>query len=486
MGSSPLAGEQRGAGALEGRLAVVHAIAAIRHPHLIVMSKVSDGAGFEPETNAGLSLFQVSRALEGFGPLSLRFGLRILLDTLSGLGALHRAEGDGQSMGFVHGGVAPGTIVVGRDGIARLIPLVPAHWGPVGEPDRHVLGYTAPEKLLGDPVDQSADIYSIGVLLWEAIMGTRLFRDLGRDAIITRLVGGKVPYPVPFSDAPWGVPLADVALRALEVEPSARWPHVGAMGAQIENLVGKHVATSSELAALVRGIAGGAPRESFSDAVTMRREPSAAELGTLRQTFPDEAATTRWQRLSSLPAVSKPAEDPEAPPPPSSPRRIVSPAIVATLPGLAGPSEGPPASEPVAEVHESFDGVSPRRRAPRAPRQWTIVGSALAVGLALGAVATLKLHHPAVSPPAATVAAAAAFPLAPPIPSAPPAVSAESPGVGLASDATAPLASATLSATSAPAKAPLPTKGPRAKAPRPAAPAPAPAPAKGKQDLFGI
>ena len=33
--------------------------------------------------------------------------------------------------------------------------------------------YTAPEILLADPFDQRADVYSIGVLLWEAIMGTR-------------------------------------------------------------------------------------------------------------------------------------------------------------------------------------------------------------------------------------------------------------------------------------------------------------------------
>ena len=247
-------------------------IADLRHPHLIVMRRQADGAGFEPEFGGGMSLAELSCSEAGWFPLPLRVSLRILLDGLSGLAAIHQATQNGKPIDFVHGELAPSNIFVGPDGLGRLVPVLPAHWNEKAQPNPDVTGYIAPERLLGDVFGQPADVFSAGVLLWEAITGKTLFRNWPLDAIVTQLIGRKVPYPIPFGDALWGVPLADVAMRALLVDPTERWNQVGALGAQIETIARGHLASPDEIAALVAGFAAGKGRgsmTSLSDATTV-------------------------------------------------------------------------------------------------------------------------------------------------------------------------------------------------------------------------
>jgi len=187
----------------------------------------------------------------------LRVQVRLLLDALSGLAALHQAKLNGKPLSFVHGEFAPHNILVGRDGIARLIPLVKSHWMDPPVPAPESLGYVAPERLLGDVFDQRADIFSAGVLFWEAVAAKGLFGNLRMDAVVTQLVGSKVVHPAPPPDAPWGAALADVAMQAIAVDPADRWPHVGVMGAEIETIADGFLPSSEEVAQLMRRRAQG-------------------------------------------------------------------------------------------------------------------------------------------------------------------------------------------------------------------------------------
>src|SRR5262249_2393673 len=126
-------------------------------------------------------------------------------------------------------------------------------------------------------------------------MGRPLFRDLPAATIIKRLTDGQVPYPIPFSDAPWGVPLAEVALRALEMDPEKRWPDVESMALRIERIADEHLATAPQVGVI--GVGGG--RESISDAVTARALSISDDV------------TTPWQRHnSSLSAMVTPIHMP--------------------------------------------------------------------------------------------------------------------------------------------------------------------------------
>jgi serine/threonine-protein kinase len=367
-------------------------VADLRHPHLIVMRRNAEGPGFEPELAGGLSLAELSRSEAGWFPLPLRVSLRILLDALSGLASVHQATQNGNTIDFVHGEVAPSNIIVGRDGLGRLVPVLPAHWNERAQPNADVTGYIAPERLLGDVFGQPADVFSAGVLLWEAVTGKPLFRNWPLDAIVTQLIGRKVPYPIPFGDALWGVPLADVAMRALSVDPAERWAHVGALGAQVETIARGHLASSDEIAALVAGFAAGMGRGSIT---------SISDVETLPPPPPAAATVTSLSPTAST--IQSPSEPPEAAVPDEAPAAELSPvakrweAPPPSAPRIWLPSDqnaGPvsAAEAPASgDVADSWSGIAPYSTPGLSRRSKTIVWAAVSASLAITGIAAYQL-----------------------------------------------------------------------------------------------
>src|SRR5215216_3604815 len=103
-------------------IASLRAIAALKSPHLALVRPARIGLGFESAGANQKTLAEVESLLGGPGRLSLPHALRWLLDVMNGLGVLHR------TLSFVHGEVQPEHVVLGEDGVGRLIPVVRAHW----------------------------------------------------------------------------------------------------------------------------------------------------------------------------------------------------------------------------------------------------------------------------------------------------------------------------------------------------------------------
>jgi hypothetical protein len=374
----------------------IQVIGGLRHPHLIVMRRNVEGGGFDPEIGGGMSLAELSRSEAGWFPLPLRVGLRILLDALSGLAAIHQATQNGKPLEFVHGEFAPSNIFVGPDGLGRLVPVLPSHWNERAQPSPDVTGYIAPERLLGDVFGQPADVFSAGVLLWEAITGKPLFRNWPLDAIVTQLIGRKVPYPIPFGDALWGVPLADVAMRALLVDPAERWNHVGALGAQIETIARGHLASSDEIAALVAGFAAGKGRSSIpsvSDAATIPPPPAPSQATS-------QVVTSLSPTASSIqsPAVHESVAPVELPAPEPAPvaQRWSAPATLESRIWVP-PEPSPPSSERTpdspsssADVAESWSGIAPAS-IPTSRRSKAFVWAAVSASIVVTGIAAYKV-----------------------------------------------------------------------------------------------
>src|SRR5258706_4669616 len=104
------------------RISALTTIAELRHPHLAALRPTPSGVGFEVEPSPGLTFVELAESVSDDAALGLRVRVRVLLDVLSGLAALHRAKQEGKNIGFVHGEVAPHNITVGRDGLRRLVP----------------------------------------------------------------------------------------------------------------------------------------------------------------------------------------------------------------------------------------------------------------------------------------------------------------------------------------------------------------------------
>src|SRR5262249_3779749 len=145
-------------------------------------------------------LVLVMEYIEG-GPLSEllpvppRVAIRILLDVAAGLGAAHALTDDeGRLLDLVHRDVSPHNVLVGTDGVARVTdfgvakmttPNVPrASTGALkGKP-----AYMAPEYVLALRSDARSDVFSLGVLAWEALSGRRLFKATEEIATLEAVV----------------------------------------------------------------------------------------------------------------------------------------------------------------------------------------------------------------------------------------------------------------------------------------------------------
>lgn len=307
-------------------IASLRAIAALKNTHLSPVRPARIGLGFESAGGHQKTLADVERMLGGPGRLSLPYSLRWLLDAMCGLGVLHR------TLGFVHGEVQPDHIVLGDDGVGRLIPVVRAHWvrGEERAPDR--LYYLAPEKLLGDRVDLRSDVFSFGVLLWEAVSAQPLLEAYTVDDIIARLMSGGIPRAHAPEGESWTEPLSSIAERAIAVDPGRRFGSLAEMKEAVEAACSRYLASTPGMVEL------------FQDPQRRTRGISRDSSGpdSQRITLPPHQApaTSRPREGSIAPAATTyggPEEElktrPNAAPLPSAARRP----HVSTLMGNAPP-----------------------------------------------------------------------------------------------------------------------------------------------------
>jgi hypothetical protein len=193
-------------------------VARLRHPNLVRMLPLPGGAGLTPVPGNARCLADFIVPTQTFRRFELPQVLCLLLDVLNGLSALHELKLGGA--GFVHGDVSPRHIYVDEHGTGRLVPLVSGHLMPQARLES--TGYLAPERLLGDQLDARADVYSVGVMLWEALSGKQLFPDVSADAVLARAIGGFPPLK-PHSGSAWAEPLCAIAERAIATNPAQRF-----------------------------------------------------------------------------------------------------------------------------------------------------------------------------------------------------------------------------------------------------------------------
>jgi serine/threonine protein kinase len=201
----------------------------------------------------------------------LETALRVLVEVLSGLGALHAFRGSGQPLNLIHGALTPDAIVVGVDGTTRILNVCPLR--SAEERPGRASAYLAPEVLLADDsADARADVYSVGAMLWEVLSGQPLFPNLQPSAIVTHILSGRPGPPTVRATSAWAQPLADVAARAMAADPQKRFSSASAFAAELRRVAGLKMMSPSKVAAWMEEVHG--------DVVRLRRE--ALERGGAR------------------------------------------------------------------------------------------------------------------------------------------------------------------------------------------------------------
>jgi hypothetical protein len=203
--------------------------------------------------------------------LPLEIALRVLLDVLTGIGALHALRDSSQQpMKLTHGELSPSTILFGSDGVARILHTV-ARRAPDARAEKASLPYLAPEVHSGDAFDSRADIFSVGVLLWELLEGASLTKE-GDEPAGIRVRSAPLPAPSAAAQkAPWAKGLVPVVTRALAAAPEDRWPTAAGLAAEIRKAAGLKLAAASAAAAFAK--------QRFGERVKQRRARWEAAAG---------------------------------------------------------------------------------------------------------------------------------------------------------------------------------------------------------------
>jgi serine/threonine-protein kinase len=209
----------------EARLA-----ARLGHPNIVQTNEVgSDGTHhyMVMEFLDGRSLHRIAKRLKGGFPLGAQ--LRVISEALVGLHYAHELRDfDGEPLGIVHRDVSPLNLFVTFAGEAKVLDFGIAKTVDSSlETKMGVLkgrvAYMAPEQAKGAKVDRRADIYSVGVMLWEAAAGRRLWPGLGEVEILTELVrDGAQPLRSVRPEVPKD--LDRICARAMAYDREQRYP----------------------------------------------------------------------------------------------------------------------------------------------------------------------------------------------------------------------------------------------------------------------
>ena len=206
--------------------------ARIRHPNVVPTLDVVAAKGqllLVMEYVHGESLGRLLRAMRAEKKrIPPRIASAILCGVLHGLHAAHEAKSEeGEPLGIVHRDVSPQNVLVGVDGVARVLDFGIAKAAGRTQTTREgklkgKFAYMAPEQMGGSSVGRAADIYSASVVLWEALTSERLFDADTEAELALRVMTGATRAPSLLSKEV-SVTLDAVTLRGLALDPKQRF-----------------------------------------------------------------------------------------------------------------------------------------------------------------------------------------------------------------------------------------------------------------------
>ena len=286
----------------EARLA-----ARIRHPNVVGTLDVValDGELFlVMEYVQGESLARLMRTLRERGEgVPIPIAVAIVIGVLEGLHAAHEATSDqGEPLGIVHRDVSPQNVLVGTDGVARVVDVGVAKAAGRVQSTRNgqlkgKLGYMAPEQIGGNAT-RATDVHAVAVVLWEMLTARRLFHADSEMQTFSNILSGEL---VPPSTHTPKVPaeIDALVMKGLEPKPEDRFSSAREMARALQRVA--RVASPSDVGEWVESVAGA---NVHSRARMIAAIESSGMLPPAAQSSPEPIDAGRPSVTTSHPPVS--------------------------------------------------------------------------------------------------------------------------------------------------------------------------------------
>ena len=341
----------------------------------------------------------------------LRVAAGVIAQACAGLHHAHELTGaDGAPLHLVHRDVSPSNLFVTTSGVVKVLDFGIAKVRGAAETEVGTVKgkseYMAPEQILGEPLDRRCDVFALGIVLFELATHQRLFKR-GSEYLAARAI---LEEPIPRADeVDPAIPtaLADVIARALSRAPSDRFPDARALSSALSHALAP--ATADEIAAALTAGHG--------DQLTAQRTRQLQIVHSADSRLQTSPVSRPRRRRLLLPALLATlvgglgvfiATRPSAPPPsaPSSP-----PPLSPSAPPPLSPSAPPPSSPPPAASFSLPPSLQRLlARVPLSRRQLTIVASVFGAILVIGIIASLRRTEQQLAPRPAVAARPAARP----------------------------------------------------------------------------
>ena len=188
----------------------------------------------------GVNLAQFTRRhkeLDLLPPVEL--GAFIISRICRGLEYAHAKRGhDGHELGIVHRDVSPKNVLINFEGVVKMADFgIAKARRHMEQKDDVMMGkfeYMSPEQTRGEITDRRSDLFSLGIVMYELLLGRPLFQAPTPRHVIEKVQ--RLPIPSPGEvreDLPPA--LASIVMRALERDPSRRFGTAGEMGHALEH-----------------------------------------------------------------------------------------------------------------------------------------------------------------------------------------------------------------------------------------------------------